>query len=99
MIDKTQPPEPIKCDICGTTEQADYYVWPVQDEDGNEPNGIELCPDHAIQTGFCPLCGYFVLGSGDERGMVKNGCCTGCFDEFHSDWDDSDFSDEEWIIG
>ena len=86
----------IKCEVCGTTEDVDFYKWPVQEE--GMPAGIEACPEHAMDNGFCPMCGFFVLGSPEERGLQKNGCCSECFDEFHSDWDDSDFSGEEWIF-
>lgn len=64
-----------------------YYYFP----DGTEAGF--LCDTCAANEGFCPVCGYFVLGSDDDRTLSQYGCCAECFDEIVSDtqYSDPDF--------
>lgn len=52
-----------------------------------------LCDTCAAKEGFCPFCGYFVLGSDDDHTLSQYGCCAECFDEIVSDtqYSDPDF--------
>jgi hypothetical protein len=54
------------------------------------PDGTDagwLCDEHAAVHGFCPGCGNFIAGSGEETSI---GLCRDCFDQFAHDCADED---------
>ena len=51
------------------------------------PDGADagwLCYRHAIEHGFCPRCGNFIAGTGEE---TAGGFCRDCDDEFRAECD------------
>ncbi len=49
------------------------------------PDGADagwLCGRHAIEAGFCPRCGNFIAGSGEE---TESGTCRDCYGEFQDE--------------
>lgn len=83
-----------KCEFEGcTSTETEHYDYPVWDD---EPAAAWLCWEHADKSGFCPSCGYFVAGSGDDH---KNGTalCGECYDELAyetGEYDDQEDDDE-----
>ena len=63
---------------CESTE-INLYKYPVYEEDEPQPEQY-LCWQHAIRQGFCPSCGWFVAGSGDEN-WQGSGVCYECYHE------------------
>lgn len=54
------------------------------------PDGADagwLCDKHAIAAGFCPRCGNFITGSGDE---TSSGLCRDCLSEFRAECGEDD---------
>lgn len=65
-----------KCEKCGVDgPELDVYKYPAYDE--SEEKVAILCPDCASVAGFCPVCGWFVAGSGDEN-WNGTGICYEC---------------------
>lgn len=71
---------------CGSiaTEQ---YTYPVAIE--GETIKQYLCWEHADKSGFCPMCGYFVAGSGDEN-WQGGSVCYECYHQLESEQEGSD---------
>jgi hypothetical protein len=81
-----------KCEYenCTSTE-TEQYTYPVE-VDG-EPVAEYLCWEHADKQGFCPACGYFVAGSGDENWRGGT-ICYECYRDFESEMEgDDDYED------
>lgn len=80
----------LKCDHIVPTVNDHFYHFP--DE---MPAGF-LCDNCAKELGFCPVCGYFVLGSSDDRTLYSHGCCSECLEDFKielGEYDDDDGDD------
>ena len=56
-------------------DEKQVYTYP----DGTEDR---LTNKEAVEAGFCPVCGYFVLGSDDDRTLYTHSMCAECLDEF-----------------
>ena len=77
------------------SDEKQLYVYP-QDEE------VYLTWEEASKEGFCPMCGYFVLGSGEDRTLAAHGVCTECLDELRyetGDHDHDDYYDDFEAIG
>lgn len=74
----------LKCDHIIPTVNDHFYEFP----DGS-PAGF-LCDSCASDVGFCPGCGYFVLGSDDDRTLYSQGLCTGCMSELNDELGDGE---------
>jgi len=73
------------------TEGKQEYTYP----DGTSAG---LTWEQASKEGFCPMCRYFVLGSGDDDTMGQHGVCFECLEElkyetgeYDDDYDDPDY--------
>lgn len=85
----TPPRHPEQCcEIhCGERECTFRYEYP----DGSDAGW--LCAHHARKAGFCPRCGHFIAGSGEE---TSSGLCRECCDEWRAECadDDDDFDED-----
>ena len=82
-----------KCEHEGCTEtDIATYEYPVL-VDGEEI-GQDLCYQHAYEAGFCPSCGYFVAGTGDENWLGLK-ICYECYQELQCETGelDEDYDD------
>ena len=88
-----------KCEFEGcTSTETEQYNYPTQND---EPQLSEwLCWEHADKQGFCPSCGYFVAGSGDEN-WNGGSLCYECHQElayeigeYDDDEEDLDFFED-----
>lgn len=72
-----------KCEYenCHSTE-TEHYTFPVG-IDGKTLQSY-LCWEHADRSGFCPMCGYFVAGSGDEN-WCGGSVCYECYKDLESE--------------
>lgn len=68
-----------------------FYYYP----DGTEAGF--LCDQCAVDEGFCPGCGYFVLGSEwDDSSLGRHGICMECLDELRiemGEYDDTHYDE------
>ena len=69
----------MRCVECG--KEGMYYYFP----DGKR---ISLCPEHARQFGFCPMCAGFW---GGVEFFEVHGVCLECYSEF---FDEEDYCEE-----
>lgn len=76
------------CATCKTSKEVRVFSYP-----DAEYGTINLCWEHAPTSGFCPMCGYFVLGSPDDRTLGRNGVCVECLEELKIEAGEYD---EEW---
>jgi len=80
----------LKCAHIVPTVNDHFYLFPDDTEAGF------LCDDCAREWGFCPVCGYFVLGSNEDRTLYGHGCCSECLEELKielGEYDDDDGDD------
>ena len=77
-------------DGCAEKNTTKYTLHFIDDEN---PTTIYLCWQHTTTWGFCPWCGFFVNGSGDERTFEQYGVCAVCVPEVVAETvpDDSDY--------
>ena len=57
-----------------------------------------LCPDHAVEQGYCRSCGEFWAGI-ESFDLRASGLCDHCHDELCADFDDRPDYDEESPYG
>lgn len=66
-----------KCEKCSCdSTDVDVYKYPDYEAE-NEITAV-LCADCAFDEGFCPVCGWFVAGSGEEN-WRGSGVCYECY--------------------
>jgi hypothetical protein len=73
------------CQEDGCTGEADRYYYP--DDDAFDV----LCVEHAVQAGFCFMCGNFWAGVEAFDFSRIAGVCPNCIHEFDEPEDDDDF--------
>lgn len=67
--------------------ETEQYTFPVEVDAAILQS--YLCWEHADKNGFCPMCGYFVAGSGDEN-WRGGSVCYECYQDLESEQEDSE---------
>jgi hypothetical protein len=83
------------CEHDGCAEEGQEYL--IQSDGANKT--LCFCDTHASEFGFCPGCGYFVMGAEEhDRPLAQYGLCAECLDDVRADSGEfEDDSDEEFI--
>jgi len=86
----------MECEHCHKREtdeeQFPLYTYPVE-VDGKILTTF-LCDNCAAEEGFCPCCGYFVLGSSDDYTLSGHGLCAECLEELRIELGEYDEQDD-----
>jgi len=83
----------LKCEHIEDPRHDKYYFWLDDTEAGF------LCYECAVENGFCPMCGYFVLGGPDDYTLSKHGICAQCLEELKietGEYDDETYDDFDY---
>lgn len=80
----------LHCEHMEPTGKDNYYWFPGDVEAGY------LCDKCATDNGFCPVCGYFVLGSSDDETLNDFGCCVECLEELKIELGEYDHDDDDF---
>lgn len=94
----TEPQHP--CARLGCTEPA--IPCYLDDDLLAEPQRVTeyLCPQHAIEAGYCGVCGRFFAGT--DEFDIHCGFCDVCWDQMQADagacdeGEEEDFCEEQW---
>ena len=70
-----------QCEYDGCANPGEHWRFPIE-----ENPDIYLCPDHAVEAGFCVGCGAFCPGSDGSDVHHQTGLCRDCYE--------SDFPDD-----
>ena len=73
-----------KCEKCSCdSTDVDVYKYPAYEAE-HEKSTV-LCAGCAADDGFCPTCGWFVAGSGDEN-WRGSGICYECYSQLETNF-------------
>lgn len=78
----------MKCEVCGQEDTVDVYQFPTEDTEHR------FCADHAIENGFCYICGYFSAGMESYDFSPLKGVCGECVDVLRDEAGEYDDPDE-----
>jgi hypothetical protein len=83
-----------KCQECNNTEHVEVYNVYVGIHNGDSLyKTLTLCPQHAVDMGFCPGCGAMIAGSEWDMIHGMDGLCADCTDELREDTGEFD---DQW---
>lgn len=91
-VDVQIVPQPCEHEGCQSTD-TQLYTYLGFDEDGKDVSEW-LCIEHAIEAGFCYICGHFSAGMESYDFSQLEGVCGECVDMLRSETgEDDDYDD------
>lgn len=60
-------------------EERQEYTYP------DDTSAGLLSWEEASEKGFCPMCGYFVLGGSEDHTLHRFGVCSECLDDLKAE--------------